>query len=104
MNATYITFEELTPAPATKRWAVMSKDQRAQIGMVKWYGPWRKYCFFPMGNTVFEWVCLSEIADFCEAQTLVHRQAKTPAPQTPPPAAEPRPASADEIDKDSLLP
>ena len=68
----YINFVELTPNPATKRWAVMPEDGSAQIGMVKWHGPWRKYCFFPMGETVFEQVCLREIADFCENQTKAH--------------------------------
>ncbi len=72
----WIRFEELTPNPATKRWAVMPKDGSAQIGMVKWYGPWRKYCFQPSSNTVFEQVCLREIAQFCETETKSHIQGK----------------------------
>lgn len=83
-TASYITFKvkELTPNPATKRWAVMSKDQGSQIGMVSWYGPWRKYCFFPMASTVYEQVCLRDIANFCESQTKAHREAKKPKEST----------------------
>ena len=72
----FITFEPLTPNPATKRWAVMPKDGSSQIGAVSWHGPWRKYCFFPVPSTVFEQVCLRDIADFCERETRLHRSAK----------------------------
>ena len=73
-TGTHIIFEELTPNPATKRWAVMPKDRSPQIGVVSWYGPWRKYCYTPMANTVYEQVCLREIAGFCENQTQLHRR------------------------------
>jgi hypothetical protein len=75
-SGSYITFEPLAPNPATKRWAVMSKDQGSQIGSVSWYGPWRKYCFMPMASTVFEQVCLREIAEFIERETKSHRASK----------------------------
>jgi len=76
-SGTWIRFDELTPNPATKRWAVTTKDD-IQIGTVKWYGPWRKYCFFPMAETVYEQVCLRDIASFCETETKNHRAAKSP--------------------------
>ncbi len=78
MNNTgsFITFEPLTPNPSTKRWAVMSKDKGEQIGTVAWYGAWRKYCFMPAANTVFEQVCLRDIANFCENETKLHRLSK----------------------------
>lgn len=77
-SATWIRFDELTPNPATKRWAVMPTDGSAQIGRVQWYGAWRKYCFMPIPNCVFEQMCLREIADFCENQTKLHRAATAP--------------------------
>lgn len=49
-SATWIRFDELTPNPATKRWAVMPKDGSAQIGRVQWYGPWHKYLFHAHGK------------------------------------------------------
>lgn len=76
MSESYLSFEPLPPKPKTKRWSVMSKESRHQIGMVAWYGPWRKYCFMPLGQTVFEQVCLREIASFCENETNLHRQKK----------------------------
>ena len=78
MNAenTWITFEPRAPRPKTKVWAVLSKDGGLQIGLVSWYGPWRKYCFFPTECTVFEQVCLRQIAQFCETETKVHRETR----------------------------
>lgn len=60
--------------PLTKRWAVRPQDGTPDIGIVKWYGPWRKYCFFPTPETVYEWVCLRDIARFCESETIKHRK------------------------------
>ena len=70
----WIRFSKLTPNPATQRWAVMPVDGSGQIGLVQWYARWRKYCFFPMANTVYEQICLREIADFCERESKLHRE------------------------------
>ena len=45
----------------------------APIGVIHWYGPWRKYCFSPHVSTIYEMHCLRDIADFCEQQTIAHR-------------------------------
>jgi hypothetical protein len=51
----------------------------ASLGIIKWYGAWRRYCFFPAPSTIFEETCLRDIATFCEAGTKAHREAKTKA-------------------------
>lgn len=35
-----------------------------QLGVIKWWGAWRQYCFFPEGNTVFNVECLNDITDY----------------------------------------
>lgn len=73
----YITFEPLPQAtPKTLRWKVVAKEGGGVIGTVSWYGPWRKYCFFPAPSTVFEQVCLRDIAAFCEMASVEHRKAR----------------------------
>ncbi len=75
--AKYIDFEEVPgAAPKTKWWTVNVKDCYETIGQVHWYGPWRKYCFFPEFDTVYEEVCLRDIAQFCQEKTAEHRAAK----------------------------
>lgn len=44
------------------------------LGTISWKGQWRKYCFFPGANTVFDVNCLKEILDFLEEQTTLHRR------------------------------
>jgi len=39
------------------------------LGEIRWYAPWRKYCFYPQSETVFDKGCLRDIADFCENRT-----------------------------------
>ena len=77
----FIIFEPRPSAPKTKVWAVCSKDGGI-IGRVSWYGPWRKYCFFPQPDTVYEQICLREIAQFCERETQKHRS-KPPTDDAP---------------------
>lgn len=43
------------------------------LGQIKWWSPWRRYCFFPNPDTVFEQVCMREIADFVENKTREHK-------------------------------
>jgi len=65
MDSQYLCFEELEPKPKTKQFAVKNKTSDFILGYVKWYGPWRKYCFFTdLSEIVFDVGCLTEICDF----------------------------------------
>ena len=46
------------------------------LGTIRWFGRWRKYCFFPASETVYEETCLGEIAEFCVRETKNHRLKK----------------------------
>lgn len=71
----YIEFRHVATSASgkTKLWDVVSKEGGGRIGEVKWYGAWRKYCFFPLPNCVFEQVCLRDIAKFIEEKTFKHK-------------------------------
>ncbi len=56
-------------------WWVMSSNTESHLGNIQWLAPWRKYCFYPTPNTVYDTTCLREIADFCENQTRAHKLA-----------------------------
>jgi len=53
-------------------WDVDAKDGSV-LGTVKWFGRWRKYCYFPEPNCVYEQVCLRDIAQFLEDRTKEHK-------------------------------
>lgn len=76
-NGSFIEFHDggRSPSGKTAVYFVNAK-QGGQLGMVKWFGRWRCYAFFPLGDTVFERVCLRDIAAFCEQETVAHRGQK----------------------------
>jgi hypothetical protein len=60
----------------TASWDVLSKHTGGLLGRVKWFGPWRKYSFFPAPNCVFEATCMREISQFIEDRTREHRASR----------------------------
>ncbi|MBZ5700289.1 MAG: hypothetical protein LAN84_00420 [Acidobacteriia bacterium] len=51
-------------------------DEVSHLGQIRWYSGWRKYCFFPAAQIVFEQDCLRHIADFIESETAKHRKGR----------------------------
>ena len=67
----WIYFVAMLPNPKTSRFLVKTNPTGdapgAHLGTITWYAPWRKYVFRPESDTVFEPVCLGEIAEFLTA-------------------------------------
>ncbi len=59
----YLVFEELPTKNKTKFIIVVNKNSEDIIGEVKWYAPWRQYCFFPEFDTVWNTKCLDDVND-----------------------------------------
>lgn len=70
----YLDFVETGTSPSgkTKIWCVQSKLGHI-ISIVKWYAPWRKYTAAFEPETIFDAMCLREIADFVAAKTAEHK-------------------------------
>lgn len=62
----WIKFREVLDTGKTKVFEVIAIEGGFKLGEVKWFGRWRKYSFFPNGETVFEKDCLRDIADFLD--------------------------------------
>ena len=60
----YIRFIETEKKPKTSVWECRNKESDFLLGVVKYYGPFRKYSWFPESNTVFEFTCMSNINQF----------------------------------------
>lgn len=56
----------------TRRYRVQGANGFS-IGQVRFNGAWRKFCFFPDADTVFDSNCLNEIAGFCQQQNDIRR-------------------------------
>lgn len=59
--------EPLQPGRKTHDYSVINRTSGETIGTIKWYGPWRQYCFFPAAGSVWSSGCLADI------QTAVKR-------------------------------
>lgn len=73
-NFTHIAVELISEAK-TQRYVVTSRWDGTNLGVIKWFGRWRKYGFFPEPGTVFEEVCMRELSDFIVELTRRHREA-----------------------------
>ena len=50
----------------TNVYDITNKKNGYYLGEVKWYGPWRQYCFFPENETLYERKCLKAIIRFID--------------------------------------
>lgn len=75
----YIRLVHRATGPKTMVWSVLAQRDDAYLGRICWFANWRQYAFLPEGGTVFEQVCLRELADFVETATREHRRGKTAA-------------------------
>ena len=64
----YMTFDLIghSDSKKTKVYAVNSKSGKDWLGVIKWYAPWRQYCFLPDPGCVFSRGCLKDVEDFIE--------------------------------------
>ena len=60
----YFAVELMEKKTRTEVYGIRSKHHSEPIGMVKWYAPWRQYCFFPEPGTVWSRYCLNEVNTF----------------------------------------
>jgi len=68
MRMKYLKFKRQRVKHQTGIWLVENDLTGADLGVIKWYSPWRQYCFEPSNNTVFARGCLTEIVAFTEKQ------------------------------------
>ena len=63
---THICFEIIERKPKTNVWVCLNKKSRQELGRIKWYGPWRQYCYHPSFQAVYSASCLRDIVDFID--------------------------------------
>ncbi|MCL4417502.1 MAG: hypothetical protein M1365_12560 [Actinobacteria bacterium] len=63
----YIEFKKASNYPQDSKlqyWYIINKKSGNSIGMIYWYSNWRKYCFEPHPETVWDVGCLLDIVEF----------------------------------------
>jgi len=62
IRPSYLIFElDLSASLKTKVVIVRSAQHGNVLGLIRWFGRWRQYAFWPQPNTVFNPGCLAEI-------------------------------------------
>jgi len=74
----WLDFIEKEGKPKTKVFSVWSKSSDCELGVIKWHGAWRHYCFFPTleFETVHSDRCLLEISKFISKLNGEHKAGK----------------------------
>jgi len=67
----YIHFAKTAEKPKTVVYECRNNRSGEVLGEVKWYGPWRQYCFHvaggaPYTTAIFNVGCMKDICDFIE--------------------------------------
>jgi len=65
--------------PKTKVWNILSKSSGDLLGIVKWYGPWRQYVFFPQDETIYSSGCMDFIVQFMKSANTEQKHRKKEA-------------------------
>ena len=62
---TYLTFTKHSPDPTKKTsvWDVLGGGG-TKLGEIRWYAPWRRYCYSPAGPQWMDATCLQEVTNF----------------------------------------
>lgn len=61
----YLVFEKSAhQLPKTSVWECKNAKRGTVLGIVKWYSPWRQYCYFPTVQAVYSAGCLNDISHF----------------------------------------
>ena len=63
----YIHFKKIEVKSKTAIWSCRNNHTNSQLGMVKWYGPWRQYCYFDESMAVYNVGCLEDINEFLQS-------------------------------------
>ena len=75
MNSEWLDFKEANEQrPRTLVVDVLSKTDGGSLGQVRWYAPWRHYCFFPIEGCVWSDRCLKDISIYVQLLNESHAQ------------------------------
>ena len=72
----YIEFDMVGDTGKTEIWNIISKSNNFILGQIRWYGPWRQYCFYPTPHTVFNPTCMEDISKQIKELMVKRRRRK----------------------------
>jgi hypothetical protein len=74
VRMTFLAFTEIRDTGKTKVWSVDNSNDGSHLGVVKWYGGWRKYVLATEPDCIWSPDCLNDVAAFI-GQRMADRRA-----------------------------
>jgi hypothetical protein len=74
----YMIARLIETRPKTEVYGVFSAHHGDKLGVIKWFGPWRQYCFFSMDVAVFSAGCFRDLAMFLIQLNVAHKKKVEP--------------------------
>lgn len=65
VDCEYLDFKEFESTGKTSKFYILNKKSD-KLGIVKWHAPWRRYCFFPYADTLWDNKCLDAVNSFIQ--------------------------------------
>lgn len=62
----FLLFEPQSKTSKTECITIRNARTKVMLGMIRWYGPWRRYAFYPLGGIVLDAECLNGLRDKLE--------------------------------------
>lgn len=72
----YIYFKLIEEKEKTNVYECRNNKTDDILGLIKWHGPWRRYCYFPSCAAVYSDGCLDDIRDFIDKQMKAREEKK----------------------------
>ena len=70
----YMVARLIEAKPKTDVYAVLSAHHGDKLGIIKWFGPWRQYCYFSMDVAVFSAGCFRDLSMFLILLNVEHKK------------------------------
>ena len=74
-DSKYLSFHQLL-GRSQKTEVIRVQGTKDTLGIIKWHGAWRQYCFFPKADTLYNNQCMSEIQDMLSQLNKMQREKK----------------------------
>lgn len=69
----FIRFSKIADKAKTAVWSCTGAQTRDELGIVQWFAAWRRYCYFPAKQTVYDANCLQDITEFVNQVNAEHK-------------------------------
>ena len=73
----WVKFIEVSDSGKTKVWELYNTENEHFLGVVKWYGGFRKYVFCPANDSMYAPSCLREVARFIDTEMFKRNLSNT---------------------------